>query len=73
MPVRLRYFEMMLTSPDRHFNPMTPQLLEKTMNYRTEKDFLGEKQLPETAYYGVQTLRGKENFHIEVAPVSRTP
>ncbi len=29
---------------------------------RIEKDFLGEKELPDTAYYGVQTLRGKEEF-----------
>ena len=38
---------------------------------RIEKDFLGEKQLPDDAYYGVQTLRGKENFHITGMPVSR--
>jgi aspartate ammonia-lyase len=31
---------------------------------RTEKDFLGERELPDEAYYGVQTLRAKENFHI---------
>ena len=29
------------------------------MNTRIERDFLGEKELPDTAYYGVQTLRGK--------------
>ena len=34
------------------------------MDYRIEKDFLGEKRIPRDAYYGVQTLRGKENFHI---------
>ena len=27
------------------------------MSFRTEKDFLGEKQLPDNAYYGVQTQR----------------
>lgn len=43
------------------------------MGYRVEKDFLGEKQVPEDAYYGVQTLRGKENFHISNMPVSREP
>lgn len=43
------------------------------MGYRIEKDFLGEKQIPEDAYYGVQTLRGKENFHITNVPVSREP
>ena len=40
---------------------------------RTEKDFLGAKQIPDDAYYGVQTLRGKENFHITGMPVSREP
>jgi aspartate ammonia-lyase len=40
---------------------------------RIEKDFLGEKQIPDDAYYGVQTLRGKENFHITGMPMSREP
>ena len=37
------------------------------------KRLLGEKQLPDTAYYGVQTLRGKENFHITGIPMSTEP
>ena len=40
---------------------------------RIERDFLGEKQLPDDAYYGVQTLRGKENFHITGIPMSTEP
>jgi aspartate ammonia-lyase len=43
------------------------------MSFRTEKDFLGEKQLPDNAYYGVQTQRGKENFHITGIPMSTEP
>jgi len=43
------------------------------MANRIEKDFLGEKELPETAYYGVQTQRGKENFHITGIPMSLEP
>ncbi|MDH4058626.1 MAG: aspartate ammonia-lyase, partial [Cyclobacteriaceae bacterium] len=31
---------------------------------RTEKDLLGEKQIPYDAYYGVQTLRALENFPV---------
>ncbi|HXR82396.1 MAG TPA: aspartate ammonia-lyase [Saprospiraceae bacterium] len=31
---------------------------------RTEKDLLGEKQIPADAYYGVQTMRALENFQI---------
>jgi aspartate ammonia-lyase len=35
-----------------------------TTGFRTEKDPLGEKQVPESALYGVQTLRAMENFPI---------
>ncbi len=34
------------------------------MNYRTEKDSMGEMQIPETAYYGIQTARAIANFQI---------
>ncbi len=40
---------------------------------RTERDFLGEKQIPADAYYGVQALRGQENFHITGMPMSSEP
>ena len=43
------------------------------MGFRIEKDFLGEKPVPDDAYYGVQTLRGVENFHITGMPISREP
>lgn len=33
-------------------------------NFRLEKDFLGEKQIPEDEYFGVQTMRAVENFPI---------
>ena len=32
--------------------------------YRTEHDSIGDKAVPEDAYYGVQTLRAVENFRI---------
>lgn len=34
------------------------------MTHRLEKDFLGEKQVPQDALYGIQTLRAIENFPI---------
>jgi aspartate ammonia-lyase len=34
------------------------------MSFRTEKDPLGEKQVPADALYGIQTLRAVENFPI---------
>ncbi|GAB3774844.1 aspartate ammonia-lyase [Ramlibacter monticola] len=43
------------------------------MGTRIEKDFLGQKEIPDDAYYGVQTLRGKENFHITGIPMSLEP
>ncbi|MDL2417877.1 hypothetical protein P6F46_11530 [Bacillus shihchuchen] len=33
-------------------------------NVRVENDFLGGKELPIEAYYGIQTLRAVENFPI---------
>ncbi|MEW9671103.1 aspartate ammonia-lyase [Ammoniphilus sp. 3BR4] len=35
-----------------------------TQEMRREKDFLGEKEIPSHAYYGIQTLRATENFPI---------
>ena len=32
--------------------------------FRTEKDSIGTKNVPEDVYYGVQSLRAAENFHI---------
>ncbi len=32
--------------------------------FRVERDSIGEKRIPADSYYGVQTLRGKENFSI---------
>ena len=34
------------------------------MKMRTEKDSLGEKQVPADAYYGIQTVRAVENYPI---------
>ena len=34
------------------------------MNYRMEADSIGVKEVPAEAYYGVQSLRGCENFRI---------
>ena len=34
------------------------------MRYRIEKDSLGEKIIPQEAYYGIKTLRSKETFEI---------
>ncbi|WP_347159492.1 aspartate ammonia-lyase [Pontibacter chitinilyticus] len=41
--------------------------------YRVEHDFIGEKSIPEEAYYGIQTARAMENFYITGIPVSKEP
>ena len=41
--------------------------------YRIEKDFLGEKRIELNKYYGIQTLRAKENFNITKTDISLFP
>jgi aspartate ammonia-lyase len=43
------------------------------MTTRTERDFLGEREIPSDAYYGVQTQRGMDNFRITGVPMSAEP
>jgi len=40
---------------------------------RREHDLLGERSVPESAYYGVHTLRALENFPITGTPISIYP
>jgi aspartate ammonia-lyase len=40
---------------------------------RTERDLLGEMQIPADAYYGVQTARALENFQISGIPINHYP
>lgn len=37
---------------------------KQTMAFRSESDSIGVKQIPQDAYYGVQSLRAMENFSI---------
>lgn len=41
--------------------------------FRKEHDFLGEKELPDNLYYGIQTTRAIENFNISGIPFSHYP
>jgi len=41
--------------------------------FRIEHDLLGKKEVPASAYYGVQTARALENFHITGVPISHYP
>jgi aspartate ammonia-lyase len=40
---------------------------------RIEHDFLGQMEIPETCYYGIQTLRAVDNFQITGITISSTP
>jgi aspartate ammonia-lyase len=49
---------------------VTVNAQEKT---RTERDLLGEKQVPADVYYGVQTARALENFQISGVQINHYP
>jgi aspartate ammonia-lyase len=40
---------------------------------RREHDLLGERDVPDEQYYGIQTLRAVENFHTTGVPLSHYP
>src|SRR6476469_6277229 len=44
-----------------------------THEFRIEHDLLGERQVPDSAYYGIHTLRALENFPISGTPISVYP
>ena len=47
--------------------------VQAQQNFRTEKDLLGEKQIPADKYYGVQTMRALENFQISGVLINHYP
>jgi aspartate ammonia-lyase len=44
-----------------------------SMEYRIERDSLGERKVPAHVYYGVQTLRALENFDVTGQTIGRHP
>jgi len=56
-------------SISRRISIVTSRVIDTKVQYgsgstRKESDLLGERNVPEAAYYGIQTLRGLENFNI---------
>src|SRR5262245_8112056 len=51
----------------------TAKTQPKAAATRTEHDLLGEKQVPANAYYGVQALRGMENFQLSGVAINHYP
>jgi aspartate ammonia-lyase len=47
--------------------------MAKKKKTRREHDFLGEMEIPDDVYYGVQTLRALENFKITDIPIAIEP
>ena len=43
---------------------MEEKMQDKELEFRIEKDSIGTKDVPGDVYYGVQSLRAAENFHI---------
>src|SRR5699024_697713 len=40
-------------------------VFKKMVNqYRVEEDLIGKKEVPTSAYYGIQSIRASENFNI---------
>jgi aspartate ammonia-lyase len=47
--------------------------MKNNSNSRIEHDFIGEREIPASAYYGVQTMRALENFNITGITMSTEP
>src|SRR6187401_1398528 len=60
-----------LTTPLLLFSLLFSKTLQAQT--RTEKDLLGDKQIPNDAYYDVQTMRALENFQISGVKTSFYP
>jgi len=52
---------------------MAPKRTRERGRSRIQHDLLGDKAVPAQAYYGVQTARALENFHISGVPVLQYP
>ncbi len=76
--VQLRMMPRLIQVIARRMQETTSNLVREAAQYvsgktRLEHDLLGERQVPWEAYYGIQTMRGMENFHITGVPLSHYP
>lgn len=56
---------------NKHVESVASQYI--TGNTRTEHDLLGEREIPNEVYYGIQTIRAIENFNISGVKLSFYP
>jgi aspartate ammonia-lyase len=47
--------------------------MSESTSFRIEKDLLGTLEVPNEAYYGIQTLRAIDNFRLSDIPLARFP
>lgn len=47
--------------------------MSSTPRFRIENDLLGEEKVPQSAYYGIQTLRALHNFNTTGVPIGHFP
>jgi len=72
--VLLLTFGVTIAQAQQAAPPSSPQTQAPAAgNSRTEKDLLGEKQIPADAYYGVQTARALENFQLSGIEINHYP
>ncbi len=62
----------------RRMRHTTNQVVDAAAQYisgrtRSEHDLLGDRDVPDEVYYGVQTLRAVENFHISGISINHFP
>lgn len=73
--ITLKVFSNIARVISRRMQKVNAKILHSDGQYysgktRTEHDLLGYKEVPEADYYGIQTLRGVENFNITGVSIS---
>ncbi|OFS23204.1 aspartate ammonia-lyase [Corynebacterium sp. HMSC04H06] len=51
----------------------SPQTTAKVKKSRVEQDLIGEMEVPNSAYYGVHTMRAMDNFQISYVTINSIP
>lgn len=54
-------------------NMNSDDITDRNRAFRWEHDLIGDEQVPQDVYYGIQTLRAVQNFDITGVPISHFP
>ena len=76
--ISAKIFSRIAKIVSRRMRMTTSQVVGAAQQYisaktRSEHDLLGDRDVPDEVYYGVQTLRALENFAISGIPISHYP